>query len=1401
MSKVKELLKEAKIELAREDYEEAVKLSKEVLSLDSDNYFAHVFLGKSFSCLKDGSNDAFNHYKLAIEIAPDNLLAWKGLFLFLKSQASMPEVVSFDDFFDLCSKYAKILLEQELSQVELIHDIRVFQKKHPECKESFLRHMIPGTPMAEQLAHHLISPQDALKGLIEILAAKQSGQISKLVSRERLKLSANHPDYQIKINGLAWEIYKDSQLDLLYNQLVNITDDDDKRADLEIEWLEYRIKVLKSMPQDLKVLFFEKVKTMVEDMVLVDHKSLMAWKLYFEWQDCNDLDDMNQEQILKFFKKFPIEPLAAILYAWASSQFSGYDMKASKMEAELRINQEESRELTDIDEGEQHALIEMMEKENDATGLLEEEVLDALLDNISRAQNSVLANRIITQYYILSREYEAALPYVKAGISLVAYKIRDFGGQFLNSKREFTLNLAILYTYIDAPKNHTAALSLFEKVLKDNPQNTRAKLGKGLIFMEREDWTRANLLLVEVAGQFPDNLEVLSELGWNEAQLGNLDDAIALFSKVLNSLEGTDLRTTEFRALNMWRKANVYILIHEQEATEDRKYITLAFKELIHSIKDLDTYAPSYSTLGEIYCKYYSDNIRAFKCFYKAFELDAGDITAAKYMVEKYAAMSNWQAARTIAERLVASEKARRKLQEVNWAYRVIGIYHLEEQQEADSIEWFQSALRVDSKDIESWIGLGQAYYACGRIEASIKVFERAIELDPQHLYSKYLKAQSLSVMGEYQESIKILESITTLSAREEIFQVSLASVLVDFAVDLYSQGLLIKSVVTATRVISILQYTMNELSYHGQNLWMLLSKALKLFILVESKVDDLPVESLVSIFQSTGIMHATREIDDLDGLHLANLLSGTDDTNISITCKFFILSSKYAISTTPFNDMSTTVRSSLWYNIGIAELTAYHILKEEKYRTAAILAFKKSIQYQSNTPESWIGLGIATMDVNYRVAQHCFIKATALAPKQTEIWFNLAILGLKNNDIDFTREVLNRSRSISPQESSPWLGIALTLEREGKVLESSQMYGHAFVLSNGRSKIAQLLYAKSVLQNRVGSSDDERDVEAVEELTAAACGLDQYFKKNPDDPFALQCALLIMERLHNFSYAHDYGTKLAQFLEMRFEHTQNNSELYNFAIVKAQIARVQLGSGKYTSAIENAELSQNILADFCNDDNDVAMTCISNHISLGLAQFFSDNFEETLVHLEELLRLSKSSRHLMILTAKILYKVGSDDSRQIALEELMEYISANGADLLVNLAIAAICIVEAKQEDLRAILCELKRISLADLIADKHRDVPYLIEQIVDLLQPIEKAKSKNPWQKSAFFFMNDHKAWSNENVQMKQRISSGGQNKVTAQQLSCSYCSSKNLGNIQKSIFLSPWNCKAISALKQCF
>ncbi|SCV05111.1 LANO_0H00276g1_1 [Lachancea nothofagi CBS 11611] len=1409
MADLKQYLKEAKNYLASEDYEDSIESCKQALKLDKNCYFAHVFLGKALSCV-DKLTESKNHYQLAIGLEPDNLLGWKGLFMLFKISNIAPKVVSFDEYFNLCGEYAELLVQKQLPLVDLVNEIRSFKNFYKDCQESYLRHMRPGTPMAETLSRHLISPQDALQGLLNIVCSEEQQQVSKLVSRERLKISANQPDYNVKVNSIAWEVYENSEVDQLYQQLINITDDDEKRRSLEAKWLEYRIKVLRSMPVHMKPLFFVKVKNMVEDMVIVNHDFLLAWQLYFEWQDCSNLNDMDVNIISRFMKKFPREPLAAILYAWVCSELSTYNAKEfyeRTFQDELKNGQSSAVETVmdsvddEVDESERRRLQQLVDPamEEPAYGLSEDEVLLSLTDNIKKTQQSIVAHRIVSHYYISMHEYEPALQYVKAGTVLCAQNVKSIGAHLSNSKRELTLDLATTYTYFEAPKNHPTALALFDKLLSEDSDNVNAKMGKGLILIERQKWHEAYELLKAVSERYSDNYEVLSELAWSELHLNQPEVAIEKLKYILNNVEGTDLKVLEFRSLNHWRMAKAYICkqkYESEDSSEENFNVKLAFKQLVQSVKVSENFAPGYSTLGDIYAEYYNDQTRAFKCYFRAFELDPSDLTAARYMSEKYCNSSNWHAASLIAERVVKAEKSKTALQSINWPYRVLGIANLEKQTQSESIEWFQSALRVDASDLESWVGLGQAYYSCGRVEASIKVFEKALEVEPGNSDARYFKALSLSKMGQYEESLQILRCLTDENSVEESYQVSMVEIWVEQCTVLCSQGFLTKSVAAAADAIRQIEFIIVHINHKIQALWLALSNALKIFCLVQSQVHLIPLESLVNIFEKVELRN-TEDVDQVDKVSLSSLLSDLDQDNVVIAAKFLILSAKYALASSNYTALSRTVRASLWYNLGIVELVTFVILKSNEYRDSAIVSFKKSIEFQSNTAEAWIGFGIASIDLNVRVAQHCFIKAAALGPRDTSVWYDMAVLALKYNDIEFARAVLMKSQSIAPQDSTPWLGLALASEKEGLTEESTRLFAHSFVLSNGKSKAAQILYARSVLNTRVGHGDDERDIGPGQELSAVAYGLDEYLKKNPDDKFALQCAILTLERLRHFEAARKLSDRLLQILEKRFDRAQNDSELFHFATIKSQMARVQLGMKSYRDAIESASLAQGVLTE--HDGDTAKKSVISNNAVLGLAHFFLDDFEQTLEHFRIILEQSGDCKQLVIMIARILFNVDSDETRDVAIKELVDYVSINGPDLIVTFTISAITILEGQPEELQTILTELKCMPLKNLIADRHRDIPFLIEQINTRLSQNEETQQE--WQKTAYFFPNDYNSWQSLDKKIRVRVSTEGQNIISAKKMSDFWCSLDNLSNIQRSLFLCPWNTEALVKMKGCF
>ncbi|XP_075217743.1 superkiller complex protein 3-like isoform X2 [Lycorma delicatula] len=75
---IKSLLKEAKEATFNKNFEHAVKLCKDVLKVDRNNYMALVLLGAAMQ-ETDQKDQAPKAFRKAVELMPDHILAWQGL--------------------------------------------------------------------------------------------------------------------------------------------------------------------------------------------------------------------------------------------------------------------------------------------------------------------------------------------------------------------------------------------------------------------------------------------------------------------------------------------------------------------------------------------------------------------------------------------------------------------------------------------------------------------------------------------------------------------------------------------------------------------------------------------------------------------------------------------------------------------------------------------------------------------------------------------------------------------------------------------------------------------------------------------------------------------------------------------------------------------------------------------------------------------------------------------------------------------------------------------------------------------------------------------------------------------------------------------------------------------------
>lgn len=105
MSKdIKVALKEIRSCLDDHQYVEAMKKCQKLLKMDKKNYMGLIMLGAAMKDIDEYKSQAPLAYKKAIEVQPDNPLAWRGLVKFYEGQPGNVET-----WRELVPAYCKLL--------------------------------------------------------------------------------------------------------------------------------------------------------------------------------------------------------------------------------------------------------------------------------------------------------------------------------------------------------------------------------------------------------------------------------------------------------------------------------------------------------------------------------------------------------------------------------------------------------------------------------------------------------------------------------------------------------------------------------------------------------------------------------------------------------------------------------------------------------------------------------------------------------------------------------------------------------------------------------------------------------------------------------------------------------------------------------------------------------------------------------------------------------------------------------------------------------------------------------------------------------------------------------------------------------------------------------------------
>ncbi|RUP47706.1 hypothetical protein BC936DRAFT_145426 [Jimgerdemannia flammicorona] len=967
-----------------------------------------------------------------------------------------------------------------------------------------------------------------------------------------------------------------------------------------------------------------------------------------------------------------------------------------------------------------------------------EDALDLFADGLEQCPSSLFGYQSLSWLYHDQRDYESGLEYATKGRDLVQQSVAELGRLLDRTLLSMELCMASCYRNLE-PKYHPDAMAIYTKILDKFPDNIQALQGAGLILAAQKKYDEAIRRFQCVLELDPSNHAAKAELGSIECELGHHDRAIEYLTEAIEMWGGS--------AVYYHRLGKVYWAMGGDYNT-DKDY---AYKQFIQAAKLDPHFAAAFTYLGHYYRIVEHDRLRAKRCYQKAFSLDPSDadsgIQLSDYYVED--------------EELDLAEAVFRTATKVNartgWAWKRLGFAELIKGNHLDAITDFQTALRTDTKDINCWEGLAEAYQHEGRYMASMRAFSRAKELDPTSVHVNYqiaLVKHKLGLLDEAVEQYRLTLDIARengapdyLPALKGLAETHLALTKESFQLGFYGR------VADASGQVLEIIYRAIQVDRDVQCFWKLVGDACLAYRIVPNFVRLCPLDVLQAIIN---IASERQDIDaklhfpsdccselvgqflaiDLSQQDIASLLPTKEILNVLTSCSTLVY--KYAVLLSGNNP---EVAPAYWYDLGIAyfamrENNSHDIagangskkdfVSSDGYLTTAIRCVKAALKFEPSNFTFWNTLGVMTTAVNPKISQHALIKAMELNPRSVVPWTNLGYLYLSRLDLELANQAFSTSQSLDPDWVPAWVGQACVATLWGNS-EGGELFEHAFSTSGGAVLEADYGYASAAFNQAAASTANTSGGL----LVSPAFALQKYTEQKPEDPTALNLLGLVLERLERYGRAAEAFASAVLSLESQLEQGVATIELVKprLAKVHANLARVLCASGDFAGSIASYTTSLEMTADGSTDA--FRIYC---HLGAGIAYYFDGQLENSLQMFEialsetdvegDAVGLADVRKDVVVLLSQVLWALGTDEHRDLAKAELFRWFVLQKSmlrgwtrvDILIRIlcrlsiaqnpthlpAIFCLCVMGLLQDDATLATAALREMLIPADVADE---------------------------------------------------------------------------------------------------
>ncbi|KAK2467787.1 hypothetical protein APHAL10511_000082 [Amanita phalloides] len=1300
MSSNKSKLRQARDALDKKDHAKAKELASEVLDYEPSNYNAHVFLG--LASLGLGEHDESEQaYRKAIEIHPDQQLAWQGLSkLQERTERWLECVESLYQIMDIqchqndgvkCAETLQRIIDicrQHCDRLKLIDALCYLL---PNSRFYMLLSTLPEPDNSSPLDTTTMSVQRSIytslplfEEIASLIESYEEDMMSKEIQKRRTRLNA--PDLKQLQKLVGQEVWSSSRLPEIYTEILNHPDAaDDQRREAESKLLRYKYRYLCSLPNDDTSIEMKKrilcdVDELIRSAVVLQIPDEFIWNLSLEHQDSEMVGTYDRQLLQDFLKLFPNALITKLLNGFFT--YMG---------------------LTPLGD----------DKDNDFASLGAEECYNVILDTFAGISGNLFANRVLAEVYLKEEEYENAIRTADRALGLLEGRERDIGINLNRAKMGMKTIKATSLVHLYPPKHHARALVIIDDVLSHNADNTTCLLGKAFILQASQKWEEARSHFLRVANLLPedepDRLRSIEEAAWCQIHFGQQEEGLTSLQHVLASLNALHGRGVD-RARCLWR-------IGQCQWKMDSGTREECYRCLIESLKQDPSYAPAFTSLGVYYLENVPpDPIRASKCFQRAFELDSREGEAARRLAESFAEDQEWDLVEVVARRTIEGEgdlegglqsgsPVHGALRPTNsWAWKAIGIVELNRENYADAIKVLQTSLTTNINDGSLWLRLGEAYSKAGRYVAALKAFGKAKDLEPDDWLCSYFIAEVYRHTGEFQEAIMIYTNILSKRPNEPVIRVSLTRTYLDLGRSEHSEGFQERA--ENSFLMAIWQALRTVQGDPVTIAWKLLGDALFYLSNQQKYNNDMAIRNILK--QVTQEFRLDVEDEDLPVFIPWSGVVDEAPMDRKQVLAAALMVYRYRLSV----KSPGTVSSSQWYDLGVGlqVWTSKTRNTSEDITTKVKSCLTQALQENPHDASYWAALGTFHFLNKVKIAEYAYSRALEIDPKDTVHWNNLGFLYLHHNDFELANESFVRAQTLDPDNATSWVGQALLRSLTGHQSEAHDLLAYAVTLNPTKPE-ADLQFGHSTFQKYLNSPDAPA---MSHQLILAFFALRRYCSCR-DDAFAYHLFGLVSECLEKLELAEELLGKSTSLLEAEYEDSEDPTIERQFTMANSNSARLQLSKGDFTNASDSFQNVLGLLTE--GDDVTTIKLRVHGHLGYGLAKFMNSELDSAIDSFQTALDYAQGDPllrgHATILLSQAMWTIGTEDSREMAQSQLLQCIAADPMNLTAIKILAGMGILSNDETLVDAALSELLGMPAEQRQAlDPFDDVDHMLIQ-----------------------------------------------------------------------------------------